>query len=383
MKLRTTILLAMTFGSALAVGLTACGSSSDSGGEAPGGGAGGSGGSGGGDTTGPGTVPPEADKSAPAGDGSDAVVFAVSKLYLGDTDPKTGDASSSAWKTLGYNIDGKQSKASSTGLCKPAGNGTASVHNNGTGGIDNSFGANILPIITGLLSNPSDTVNEQIADGKFTLMLKVEKLGSAKAYNGLNTLFYAGGDLGATPTWDGTDKWPVICELLEGCALPDTKGDITKPKVKFASAYSVNDTWVSGSKGTVALSLAIKGVTLTLNIKQAVITMDMAGDHKSATGGVISGVLDTQELVDTIQSVVGRVEPSLCGSQTVESIIPTIVGASDIMSDGSQSDSSTCNGISVGIGFDAKVVQLGDVTAPSEPSPDPCESDAGTDASPE
>ena len=369
MKLRTSLFVALSLASATALGLVAC-SSSDSGTPDTSGAAGG--------TSVPSVTPPPPSSTAVAGDGTGSTVWAISKLQLGDTDA-SGASSTTAWKTLGYDIDGKQSNAKSTDVCKPAGNGTASVHNNGPGGVDNSFGANILPIITGLISNPSDEVNTQITDGKFTIMIKVDKLGSGTDYKDLTAAIFGGGDLGGSPKFDGTDKWPVLCELLGGCDYATmTKGDITKPKVAFPTSYVAGNTWVSGSKGDIDLALSIKGVTLDLVIHQAVITAKLAADHKSGTGGIISGVLNTQQLVDTITGVVGKVEPSLCGSQTVTSILPTIIGASDIMQDGTQDPAQTCDGISVGLGFEAKEVQLGDVTDPAAPASGGCDADGGT-----
>ena len=73
----------------------------------------------------------------------------------------------------------------------------------------------------------------------------------------------------------------------------------------------------------------------------------------------------------------GSFDPSLCTGPTIMSIVDQITQASDIMADGSQDPTQTCNGISIGIGFNASLVQLGPVVAPPAPKANTC-ADAGT-----
>ncbi|HSN97617.1 MAG TPA: hypothetical protein VLS89_04935, partial [Candidatus Nanopelagicales bacterium] len=88
-----------------------------------------------------GRVPPAPPPSKPGS--GEAVVFAVDRLFLGETD-RNGTQSGEAWKQYGFNLDGKISDATSKDLCKPVGTATASsVYTDGSDGIDNSFGKNI------------------------------------------------------------------------------------------------------------------------------------------------------------------------------------------------------------------------------------------------
>ena len=90
--------------------------------------------------------------------------------------------------------------------------------------------------------------------------------------------------------------WPVLPELL------NDPTDITQgSKVSFPTSYVTGDTSVSGSKGNVTLDLSMSGFTLALTIANAVITLQMAADHKSATKGIIAGVLDTKTLAMQLQ----------------------------------------------------------------------------------
>jgi hypothetical protein len=311
--------------------------------------------------------PPAPADTAPAPDGTGSTVLAISKLYLGDTN-RDGTANKvNGWKQYGYDIDGLASTATSTDLCKPRNNAPPkNVYPDGDKGIDNSFGKNILTIILGIASDASAKVNAGLSQGKFTIMLSMDKLGAGANYKGVVTKLYGGGDLGAPPKYDGSVKWPVIPELL------NDPTDVTSAKVQFPNAYVVNNTWVSGSKGDVMLNLSVSGFTLSLPIASAVITMELSADHKSATKGTIAGVLPTDVLTSELKKVAGGFDPSLCKGPTIDSIVSQIEQASDILKDGSQNKDSECDGISIGLGFDAGIVQLGDIGMPAGPKDDPC-----------
>jgi hypothetical protein len=355
--LRTRFAIAGLSAAALAFALAACGGSESSG----------TGGGGAVDQKGAQPPDPGPQKAA---DGSSDAVFAISKLYLGDTD-RTGKVDANAWKKFGYNLDNKISTKDSKDLCKPAKGGVASkLYPDGDNGIDNSFGHNLFKLIQSFAADASTKVNDSIAGGAFTVMLDLEKLGADGDYNPISAKLYGGADLGAAPKWDGTDQWPLINELLNN-------GDKNSPKVTFPNSYLVGNTWVSGSKGTVSLNLGISGYTLSLDIADAVITMDLADDHKTATNGTIAGVLDTEGLIEQLRKIAGNFDTGLCEGSTFDSIADQIRQSSDIMRDGSQDPAQTCDGISIGLGFDASVVQLGDVAPPSQPKADPCAAGGG------
>lgn len=363
--LRSRFILLAGIACGAASSLVACGGGDTSG-------TGGTGGS----TVDLGNVPPEPGPET-AGDGSGAVL-AIRTLYLGDTDRK-GKASTTAWKGYGFNLDGKLSTKDSTDLCKPAAGAKASaIYEDGDGGTDNSFGKNILPIITSLASDASSQVNDSINKGSFTIILDIEKMGTGDSYNPLTTKLYAGSklvdDAGVeiAPNWDGNDAWPVVPELLNG-------GDINNPKVQFASSYVVKDpktsarTWVSGSKGDIVLNLSVGGFTLSLTIASALIATEIGADNASATNGVIAGILNTEQLISELAKVAGSFDPTLCPpSTTFESIAQQIRQASDIMSNGTQDPTKTCDGISIGLGFDMSAIKLGKVADPSGGVTDPC-----------
>ncbi|HMY20953.1 MAG TPA: hypothetical protein PKA58_31735, partial [Polyangium sp.] len=114
--------------------------------------------------------PTPADDKAPACDAT-GTTQAINELFLGDTDRDGTANPTNGWKNYGFDLDGFASTKASTGLCKPtAGASPAAVYQDGTNGIDNSFGKNILPTILGLASDLSTTANESIQNGEFTIM---------------------------------------------------------------------------------------------------------------------------------------------------------------------------------------------------------------------
>lgn len=321
-----------------------------------------------------GKVPP----AAPAGGAcaDPATTQAVKKLYLGDTDRDGTPNATNGWKNFGFNLDKLKSTKASTNLCKPRAGGTAAaVYPDGADGIDNSFGKNILPIILGLASDLSQTANESIAKGSFTIMLDISKTG--KNCTGAAGQLFAGAQLvdamgmDAVPKFDGSDVWPVSESLLANPADP------TVSKIKFPEAYIAGNTWVSGSKGTVTIELTISGFTVKLDIQNAYVTVDL--DAGAGKNGTIAGVLDTEQLVAQISKVAAAFDTSFCDptSPTLVSILNQLRQASDIMKDGTQDPSKECDGISIGLGFDTAAVKLGPVAKPGAAPPDPCAGGGG------
>jgi hypothetical protein len=318
---------------------------------------------------GEGALPPEAPADAPAS-GED-LIHALSKLYVGETD-RNGNVSGDAWKDIGFDIDGFSSTAKQGYHCKPAaGAKAADIRVDGNKGIDNSFGKNIVNgLLATLISNPSEEISSSITEGSFSVVLKMEKLGTAANATGVNTQLFAakgeeadGKDVPPPASGDwSTYKWRPFPEIVEADG---------SSKVKFATSYVNNNIWVSGGQGTVKLQLAIQGFNLALDINKAQIAVDLT-DRVNGKNGTIGGVLATEQLVDALKKVAGNFGSNFCGeSSALEGILESVRQASDILQDGTQDPAKECNGISIGLGFDSKKSDLGDKAPPSE-SKDPC-----------
>lgn len=105
--------------------------------------------------------------------------YAVHTLFLGDTDCN-GVASTTAWETYGYNLDNLVTTETSTDVCTLVPGAAKSTQVDGTGGIDNSFGANIIPILTTAATDFSAEVNAEYPVGHlhgFALRRRLRRLG--------------------------------------------------------------------------------------------------------------------------------------------------------------------------------------------------------------
>jgi hypothetical protein len=141
----------------------------------------------------------------------------------------------------------------------------------------------------------------------------------------------------------------------------------------FKDAFVENGTFITQTApDPLVLDLNFNGVPIELHVHDSTITFD----HTAPTdlmNGTIAGVLDTQEFVSALQAVAGQFSTALCGT-AFNGIAQQLTQASDIMNNGANAAGPTCNGISVGIGFNAKrVANPTKVVPPPPPPPDPCQ----------
>jgi hypothetical protein len=320
--------------------------------------------------------------------------YAIRKLYLGG-DNRQGVAAATAWKDFGYNLDNLVTTKDSSDVCTLQPGAAKSTQVDGTGGIDNSFGENIWPIVqTTAGTNAEQTINTAIEAGHFTVMSYVtgfdNAAGSTANATGLTGVLLAGGNYatandGGAPSWDTTTHWPILPTLITGCTpatgCPSGTDPIQAATVRFPAAYQAGGTFVNGSPANLSLTLSIQGQSLTINVDSAIITFQPAAG--GVTDGTIAGTIVADDLVNQLQSVAGSISSSLCSGSAFNSIAQQIKQASDIVIDGSGTVSNTagasCNGISIGIGFDATEIAVptaADVLGAQAPGNNPC-ADAG------
>lgn len=281
----------------------------------------------------------------------EGTVLAATELFF-------GEGNSGEWKAFGFNVDGLISTASSKDVCMPnSGAATSTPYPDGDEGIDNSFGKNLLPLILSLYPTWVTDINNGIQKGFFTSMLKLYCLPPEGDVPVLTTKLFGGTPLGTPPLFDGTDKWPVAPELLSNAMDPESS------TVIFSKASVTGNAYDSGDKDTFILTVPLKTMTETTSIKltlySAEIRMTLSDDRKSATSGMIGGVLDTEEFVAEVKKVGALL--GLCESPVFANLLTQVRQASDILTDGTQDPTKTCNGISMGMAFEMKEIQLGEV----------------------
>jgi len=210
-------------------------------------------------------------------------------------------------------------------------------------------------------------VNNSIQAGNFTALLELECLPPTGDVPVLTTKVFAGTTLGTTPKWDGTDQWPVEPDLLTNPKDPQSSSLV------FPQSSVTGTTFNAGKNGTIVLTIPLMAQGVSTSIKltlyAAQLTMTLSADRTSATGGVIGGVLNTEEFVTQVNNV--GVVLNLCGNSLLTSLVTQVRQASDIMSDGTQDPTKTCDGISVGLGFDLLPAQIG-IVGPAAPAEQSC-----------
>ena len=310
------------------------------------------------------TPPPVSASVVP--DGSGPAVFALSKLYLGDTTYDDVVDRANAWKCFGYDLDGMVSTTTSAGACRPLHGASRRLFADGLNGIDNGFGRGVLPTLLGLQAALASANDEALAKGHFTVLFDLEDLGKGPSYFPLGARAYRGASLGAAPRFDGTDAWPIDSGSL---TTPD---DVTSAKVTFAYSHTTDDVWVAYGQGDLDIPLEVWGIPFALTVHDPIVSMRLAEDHQSATLGVIAGTLSTSDLMTTLRRVAGVLAPEdLCSGDVIDGIIEQLEEASDILLDHSQDPTRPCDAISIGLGFEARRVELGPIVT-SQPLPDPC-----------
>jgi hypothetical protein len=283
----------------------------------------------------------------------EGTVLAVTQLNF-------GEGNSGEWKRFGFNIDDRVSNGFSNDVCTPNADGhPGTAYPDGDDGIDNSFGKNLLPTILSLYPTWTTDINNGIRNGVFTALVKMYCLPPAGDVPAFTTTLVGGTSLGTRPKLDGTDKWPVEPGLLSDPMDPESS------TIVFGNSSVTGTTFDSGKNVTIIFTVPLKTATKSTSIKltlhAARMTMTLAADRKSATGGMIGGVLNTEEFVAEVKKVGHLLD--LCGSAVLDNMLTRIRQASDIMTDGSQDPSTTCDGISMGLGFEMTEAQLGDIGA--------------------
>jgi hypothetical protein len=279
-------------------------------------------------------------------------IFAIDTLNF-------GAANTTAWKTIGFDLDGVDSvgDCSITGQCKIDPTGTAAKEcTDGTNGIDNSFGHVIVPFLKGDTINIDDQANMAIQAGQFTVILDFVNLAAGMDQGPLVLNLYNGGSLDGAPKFDGSDCWPVTPESLK------TPGDITQAKASFAMSQITGDHVVSGMIASLPLALQTSIGEIALNVHAARLEFNLTPTHDGAINGFIGGVLDEGDLLDTVQGVIYK---HFNGGQTGANFChlgdATITSAVDVMDDPTNGAGMTCNGISFGVAFTAKLVKFGGI----------------------
>lgn len=290
----------------------------------------------------------------------DGAVLAIDELYVGGI-TFDGMTSSNAWKDFGFDLDGQATASDVATHCKPAAEGSTSAFVDGPEGRDNSFGRNVLPAVNALVPPLDGQANDAIDAGQFTQIFAFEGLGAEADVASLVTKVYGGGALGVVPAWKGADCWPVLQESLTDPT------QIGSAKAVFATSTLEKNVWSSNGEQDIVLTLNVAGQVIPIKVYKARMRVQLAPTHQGGALGQIGGFLKTEEFVQTIRAVAGAISPAAC-SLFDSTLADQLRRASDMLDDGTQDPTKTCNAISVGMGFTLRQVAFGAI-APKAPEP--------------
>jgi hypothetical protein len=278
-----------------------------------------------------------ADPDAPASTSTAARTFVVTSFDYGAL------TDSAAWQSLGLDIDDQDTTRDSTDVCQLTAGASRVTQQDGSGGIDNSFGANLLPIlITVLGSDAPQRLDASFATGSPGNQLVVFGLSPALD------------DATVMASFDGA---PFAGAWVTGRTV------VGGPSAKEARLHL--GTLSDGASATAELTFPITHIQ---------VVAPLTADGSTVQAGVLSAIVPTVEAIAAVDTFARAISPGI-DEQSLQSIEQQIAQASDILVDGTQDPSRPCDGISLGLGFTAvatpvpaagSFVRAGSLTRPED-----------------
>jgi len=310
----------------------------------------------------------------PVASGSGKTLWLAFKTYrLGSVDP-AGVSDETAWMVHGYDLDNictshADSVANLRTCRRPEGALQDSLMD-GERCRDNNFGRYVGTIIRSAAADTEKTLNEQIAAGAATWILRIDDVDEGADDPYAPAMLYRAADERTSTVkmlWDGTDVRSVHSDTVIG-------GDISRGVTTLPRGYIKNGTWVSGEPALLDLRIP---VTATLFVPMKLDSAQMTVDLGTKTG-VLAGVLAVPDVEAVLMPIAdnGGVCP---GTPLYNSMLVTIAKMPDVSLGipSLQDTTSTCNGVSAGMGFEVVPVQpVTNVVNPPPPKAPRC-ADAG------
>ena len=344
-----------------------------------------------------GTTPGECDSIAPPerpgtpDDGTDAGerVYVVRDVVF--------DQGGERWRNIGFDLDGRCSVPPDFAdiECQPR-NASASPEPDGEGGIDNSFGHNLFPVVELTVPGLEEVSRGYQARGIGAVLMqvngwngtandaRVEVVAAVTVFgtpgdaamteppevrqtpDGPET---AGGDPLPEPTWDGNDWfWVRSDNFLDG--------QLSQPLVRDDNAYVAGNVLVIRLPERTDFIFPGEDLGLLVRLTGAVATARIDGGGASLTDITVAGRWPMFDLLDTAEAV------GVCPGATEHDIL---LNQLDRIVDvratpGSGGGSVPCDAVSLGLKFEQGVQVRFAALAEGDPVPDACAamgSDAG------
>jgi hypothetical protein len=291
--------------------------------------------------------PPPATPGALVASGATAI-FAIDSVTFG---PGTGDS------LPGLDLDGLVFVSTrSSGHCiSRSGADPLLVVRDGPGGLDDAFGNVLLPPLDAV--GFTARLQKAIASGIGTHALVLEKLG-----DGTDELLSGTPATRLVPVVGATDGGPVPAPSEWSTYTWDRRADV--PVTSFPNGYVAGNTWVSGPPQDIVFVVRLDDPPseIRLHLHHGQIVARLSDDHARITDGTLAGVLGVDELKMALVACAASLLP-------VSEIGALVDRAADMMVDGTQRETATCDGVSLGLAFTATASQVS-MDAVTEPPVD-------------
>jgi len=329
-----------------------------------------------------------------------SLYFAIRSMALGSLD-RNGDKTEGAWKSLGFDLDGLCTNSDTCEIdpesfpCTPK----AAMPSDGRECRDNTFGHLEADAVAlqGLgkdfgLSN--DAFNCALCRGDYNFVFRVSKWNGQPNDDNVRLDFYPSPGLETVPSWqcdlkapDGAwkqnpcwgpnDKWTLQKDTYEGPLTPGAEPPnalLNDPNAYIRDGYVVGQLpenalfWFPGKSAAWAYPLKLQRAIVV-----AKLTEEGGGYH--IKDGTIAGRARAVDLVSGFESL------GLCQGHSLYQLMKSQVDLnSDVLWNGTNSESASCDALSVGIGFDAEPASFGAEKPPVTLPGCPAAGDGGTDA---
>jgi hypothetical protein len=304
--------------------------------------------------------------------------FAVRAWFLGDV-ARDGTPDLAAWRTIGWDLDSRSfAEPYGDGHCQPVHSAEATGYWKGTGeegegGIDNELGAMNGRSVERGGPSPTALATADAESGVGTLLIRMDHVGEAADY------VHVGGSVRAAvgtvdgegkvvapsaEQWDdGSYEWHPFDGNLDGTGMKCT--DATLPHVfptgsTLLAGHVTDNVWVAGDFGPFVVPVSFLGKWLPLRVHRGWLVARLSADRTRLENGTVGGIIAGEDLSGAFNMAFGCV-----GS--CESRGPTQL--SDMMLDGTQDETKTCDGVSFAFGFEAVRAREGAPVPAPPPTP--------------
>jgi hypothetical protein len=297
----------------------------------------------------------------PAGErkasGGKTIWLAVRTYHLGIFDPAGGPADD-AWKQWGYDLDevctGPRESTENTGTCIRPMTANQDSLIDGLRCRDNNFGRHIGGMVRTAMPDAEDSLNKAVDNGTSTWIFRIDDIDPTGSDPFAPAALYRSADERMTnpPKWDGSDARAVLSDSV-------TDKDVMKPVLTFPNAYIAGNTWVSGEPATMRLGLPIaRDIIISMNLQSAVFSLELNDKRDSGRNGTAAGALAVAD-IEPILFPIAEAAGFCPGSSLYDAVLKTAAKAPDVVLGAPklQSLGVTCNGISVGVGFEVMPVK--------------------------